>query len=129
MHRMPVIHWLHDCPESALAGIGGKGASLVKLSSAGFPVPPGFVIGADGYRAWVDANGLAPRLAALLATPDLRLPKVAREACAALREALEQAALPDELRAEIAAAYARLRRERGTGLVVAVRSSALSEDS
>jgi phosphoenolpyruvate synthase/pyruvate phosphate dikinase len=123
-----VIHWLHDCPQPAIAGIGGKGASLVRLCAAGFPVPSGFVVGAEGYRAWVEANGLAPHIAELLATPDLRLPKVAREASAPLREAVERATLPEALRREIAEAYARLRRERGAGLVVAVRSSALSED-
>ncbi|HZQ38067.1 MAG TPA: PEP/pyruvate-binding domain-containing protein [Dehalococcoidia bacterium] len=125
---MSVIHWLHDCAEPARAGIGGKGASLARLCAAGFPVPPGFVIGAAGYRAWIDENGLAPRIAELLATPNLRLPKVAREASAPLREAAEQAALPGELRAQIAEAYARLQQDRGAGLVVAVRSSALSED-
>jgi len=34
---MPVIHWLHDCPDPSAAGVGGKGASLVRLSAAGFP--------------------------------------------------------------------------------------------
>lgn len=125
---MSIVHWLHDCPEPAAADIGGKGASLVRLRAAGFPVPPGFVIGAAGYRAWIEANALAPAIDALLATPDLRLPKVAREASASLREAAAQAALPPALRDEISEAHARLRRERGAGLVVAVRSSALSED-
>ncbi len=125
---MPVIHWLHDCPDPSAAGVGGKGASLVRLSAAGFPVPPGFVIGAAGYRAWIAHNSLQPRIEALLATPDLRLPKVAREACAAVRDAVEGTALPPDLQEATLSAYRRLREQRGDALVVAVRSSALSED-
>ena len=32
---------------------GGKGANLGELTRAGLPVPPGFVIVTDGYRAYV----------------------------------------------------------------------------
>jgi len=123
-----VIHWLHDCPDPSGAGVGGKGASLARLSAAGFPVPPGFVIGAAAYRAWIEHNALQPRIETLVATPDLRLPRVARAACVPLLEAVADATLPPELVEAAGAAYARLREQRGAALVVAVRSSALSED-
>lgn len=124
---MGCIHGIDDEQIDPLA-LGGKGASLWRLARAGFPVPAGFVIGADGYRRWLDAAALAPRIATLLATPDLRLPKIAREACAALLAAAHEAQLPNDLGDEILSAYADLRRKRGAGVVVAVRSSALSED-
>ncbi|WP_346270748.1 PEP/pyruvate-binding domain-containing protein, partial [Pseudonocardia sp.] len=34
---------------------GGKGANLGELTRAGFPVPPGFVLTTDAYRAVVEA--------------------------------------------------------------------------
>ena len=37
---------------------GGKGANLGELTAAGLPVPPGFVVGAPAYAAFVDASGL-----------------------------------------------------------------------
>jgi pyruvate,water dikinase len=122
---MSAIVWL-DAPEARDRHTGGKGASLVALNRHGFPVPPGFVIAAEGYQRFVVANDLAPEIERLLATPDLRLPAVCREAVLPLVERLERATLPPDLAAEVGAAHADLRR-RGGG-VVAVRSSALSED-
>jgi rifampicin phosphotransferase len=117
---------LLDQPSAEAADTGGKGASLIRLARAGFPVPPGFVVTTDGYRRFVAANDLAAAIDVLLDTPDLRLPRVARDAVQPLTARLEQAALPPDLGGEIAAAYAALR-ARGVG-AVAVRSSARSED-
>jgi pyruvate,water dikinase len=118
------IVWI-DQPVPGDAETGGKGASLVSLCGHGFPVPAGFVVTADAYRRFVEVNGLQPQIDALLATPDLRVPKVAREATAALSASLAAASIPDDIRDDIAAAYSRLQRVTP---VVAVRSSALSED-
>jgi pyruvate,water dikinase len=41
---------LAEAPDD-LAVVGGKGASLARLTRAGLPVPPGFVISTDGFRA------------------------------------------------------------------------------
>ena len=123
---MSMIVWL-DAPDAAEQRTGGKGASLIELHRGGFPVPPGFVITTHGYTRFVEANDLQPAIDDLLVTPDLRVPKVAREACAALAARLETATLPPDLRTGVAAGYDELRR-RGFE-VVAVRSSALSEDA
>ena len=40
---------------------GGKSANFGELLTAGIPVPPGFAIGADAYRAFVEETGLARR--------------------------------------------------------------------
>ena len=123
---MGMVVWL-ESEEAATRRVGGKGASLIELHRGGFPVPPGFVITAEGYERFVAYNALQPAIDAVLAKPDLRVPKVARETCAPLAQRLATATLPDDLAGEISAAYASLR-ERGVA-VVAVRSSALSEDA
>lgn len=125
---MSRILWLDDCPDAQPADLGGKAGSLVRLHAGGFPVPAGFVVDASGYRDWVAHNALQGEIDRLLQTPDLRLPKVARGACEALSERVAQATLPPELAAAIATAYQTLRQRRGERVVVAVRSSALSED-
>ena len=49
-----------------LSFAGGKGANLGELTGAGFPVPPGLVIGAPAYAEFC-ASGLRERIAARLA--------------------------------------------------------------
>lgn len=41
---------------------GGKGAGLARMAAAGIPVPPAFVIGTDGYRAYRDGGALPAEL-------------------------------------------------------------------
>ncbi len=125
---MTFIGWIEGSDMEAEA-LGGKGASLVTLRRAGFPVPPGFCVLAAGYRRFVQANELQPLLERLVETPDLRLPKVAREACAPLTERLTAATLPDDLAEAISVAYRELRARCAGDLVAAARSSALSEDA
>ena len=40
---------------------GGKGANLGELTRASLPVPPGFVVVTDAYRAYVAEHQLADR--------------------------------------------------------------------
>ena len=46
---------------------GGKGANLGELVRAGLPVPPGFVLTTDAYRAHVQANELTEEILELAA--------------------------------------------------------------
>ena len=48
-----------DSTELPLELVGGKGAGLIRLIRAGFPVPSGFVITSTAHQAFVDANGPA----------------------------------------------------------------------
>ncbi len=45
---------------------GGKGASLARLTAAGFPVPPGFCLTTRAYEEFVSANQLSERIQACL---------------------------------------------------------------
>jgi len=34
--------------------VGGKGYSLIKMSQAGFNIPPGFVLATAFFQPWID---------------------------------------------------------------------------
>ena len=44
--------------EPKLENLGGKGASLVTMTSAGMPVPPGFVVTTAQFDAFMDEAGI-----------------------------------------------------------------------
>jgi pyruvate, water dikinase len=92
-----------ECLEVARAG--GKGASLARMSGLGLPVPPGFVVPAECLAEAVDADALRAAL------PD-------HDAAMAIIAAAQPPAA-------VAEAYAAL----GDDPPVAVRSSAVAEDS
>jgi len=135
-----------------VAYAGGKGANLGELTAAGLPVPGGFVIGAPAYAAFCEQTGLRERLAELLDEVDVEDTTALQAASDAAREAVLAAAMPEELRHAILAAYAELVHDAdaedgaagedgadgaahaggadaGRSVAVAVRSSATAEDT
>lgn len=122
------IAWL-DAPKGAgAARIGGKGASLARLGGAGFPVPPGFAVTVEAYRAFHDDHGLDHSLAALLAISGRPTAAEVREACTPIAERLAGSQLPDRVRASVAAAFDHLDTRTPPTSTYAVRSSGVSED-
>ncbi len=107
-----------------LARAGGKGANLGELTRAGFPVPPGFCVTTEAYRAFLteapEAGAALDELAAL----EPNDAGGARAVGERLRNALEATPVPDDLAREIAAAW----RRAGAEHAYAVRSSATAED-
>ncbi|KYF89412.1 phosphoenolpyruvate synthase [Sorangium cellulosum] len=119
------VLWFDSLSRDDVASAGGKGGNLGELTRAGLPVPPGFVITADAYLATMEAAAVRKQLCELFAEADPNDPAGLRATCSALQHLVRAAPLPAELQAEIVAAYRKL----GPGAVVAVRSSATSEDS
>ena len=64
--------------------LGGKCASLVALTAAGIPVPPGFAVTSQAYAEFLAVDGLDCRLETLLRRLGSR-----EEAAANYRRALE----------------------------------------
>jgi rifampicin phosphotransferase len=54
-----MICWLHEVDERHVGRVGGKGANLGRLLRLGLPVPPGFVVTTQAYRAVVASTDLA----------------------------------------------------------------------
>lgn len=123
------IVWFSDPYPGDVRHLGGKNASLVTMTAAGMPVPPGFAVTADAYRRVFDEAGLSGHVARQLDGLDVTDPAAVARAGAACRAAVTDVPLPQWLADEIVAAYAALGERCGDPLVgVAVRSSATSED-
>jgi pyruvate,water dikinase len=108
--------------DSAFAG--GKGANLGELTRAGFPVPPGFVVGAPAYAEFA-GGGLRDRVAERLAGVDVDDPEALRRAADEARALVAGEPIPASVEQGIRRAYAEL----GPDTPVAVRSSATAEDT
>jgi pyruvate, water dikinase len=107
------------------AEAGGKGASLGELQRAGLPVPPAFVVTVQAFERALAAldpgQSIASRIAALRGSDTAEV----QRATAVIRGEITAAPVPPEVAASIDAAYEAL----GDDAAVAVRSSAVGEDS
>jgi pyruvate, water dikinase len=108
-----------------VAVAGGKGANLGELCRAGFPVPPGFVVGAPAYLDAMEQGGVRAELMHLEKSAAVDAPDQLTEVAARMQALVREAGLPAAVRTELLDAYHRL----GPDAVVAVRSSATAEDT
>jgi pyruvate,water dikinase len=119
----PVL-WLERVRSEDIDSVGGKGASLGEMTSAGLPVPPGFVVTAETYRWFIEETGIAEELFEAVDV-DADDSTALADAEARAEELILGTDMPDGLREEILEAYADL--DDGEAFV-AVRSSATAED-
>jgi len=119
------IRWFEDIDLKDAPQVGGKGANLGELTSAGLPVPPGFVIDAGDYLDALDRSGAREKLRALVASVRPEDPKSLESTAAIAQDLVRATPVPDDLAAAVVSAYHRL----GEGIAVAVRSSGTGEDS
>jgi pyruvate, water dikinase len=105
------------------ARFGAKAANLAALGHAGLPIPDGFCLGAEAYRAQIKALALEADARGVFATEDS--PQARRHALAMKLGLLDQ-----PITAAILEPLLVARREliEKTGALLAVRSSALVED-
>ncbi len=121
---MTYTAWFDEIHKDDIARVGGKGANLGELSYAGLPVPPGFVVNTGAYDAFVEAGGFKDEIFDLASWPED--PAEFETAAEKIHALFARGAIPDEVAAEIRAAYDRL--SNASGQTVAVRSSATAED-
>jgi len=132
MSRFSYIRFFEEFGIDDVPLVGGKNASLgemfQKLSEQGVRVPHGFATTAEAYKHILDRAGAWDALHAELDDLDpADVTALARKGKRA-REIVYGAGLPDDLAAEIEAAYRLLQDEYGEDVSLAVRSSATAED-
>ena len=130
-----------DRPVLALADVGGRDMSVVgpkaarlgELIGAGFPVPDGAVLTVDVHRTALAAAGVAEQVAAGVADLNERVGDAGDldQRVATLREVVARAEMSVGHRSTLLAAYRSLASgdAGGIGPAVAVRSSAIGEDT
>lgn len=122
------IAWLDATEGAPTARVGGKGASLARLASAGFPVPPGFAVTVDAYHHFHELAGLDAAIEALCGLAGRPTPAEIRQVCEPILDALADSALPHQVAAEVSQAFEHLSAKAGGDATFAVRSSGVSED-
>ena len=107
--------------------VGGKGANLGELTSAGFPVPGAFVLTTAAYDYFLERSKILDKVNEELKNIDRSSDQSLTDASKRIRALFETYEIPDDLKKEVVLFY-RVLVPKGTPGFVAVRSSATAED-
>ena len=122
---MEIIRWFEDLHLADVGTVGGKGANLGELTSAGFPVPNGFVVTSDAYLESIGLSGAREQLEKLMAQTDPGDAASLAGAATTAQQLILDTEVPGTVVEAVEQAYQRL----GDNVRVAVRSSGTTEDA
>jgi pyruvate,water dikinase len=126
------ILWFDEIGIKDVPLVGGKSASLgemyQKLIKKGVNVPGGFAITAEAYKHLLKTSGVDKKIRNILEGLDTHNIKDLMQRGEKVRNIVRTAPFPDDLTRTIVDAYARMEKEYGADVDVAVRSSATAED-
>ena len=108
--------------------LGGKCASLVTMTAAGMPVPPGFAVTTAAYDLFVTESGLAGFIVGALEGLDPEDVGVIDRISQTIRDRICESPVPEALYDAVSAGWAELQSRFPQPVPVAVRSSATAED-
>ncbi|HLO16042.1 MAG TPA: PEP/pyruvate-binding domain-containing protein, partial [Anaerolineales bacterium] len=80
--------------KATLETVGGKGLSLAKMIQAGFPIPCGFHITTEAYRAFIEANGMQTKILAALNDVNVAIPATLESASATIDKLFAESKIP-----------------------------------
>jgi pyruvate,water dikinase len=103
---------------------GGKGANLARMTTAGFQVPPGFIVTTAAYSEFIATGDLWPPISAHLAQIDYGNFADVDAVTERIRDLISSIPMPEGIAENVCAAY----RSLGDQVYVAVRSSGTAED-
>lgn len=116
---------LSECDSKDTRFVGGKAANLGEMIKANFPVPGGFVVTASAYYLFIKENNLETKIKHLLGTLNYDDASSLAQVSALIRKLIKSSPVPEKVVKEVFKHYSKL----GRDALVAVRSSATSEDS
>ena len=143
-----LIVWFKEVGREDVGLVGGKGANLGEMTSAGFPIPYGFIITSQSYFEFIHYNKLEEKIRAILKGLDYEDSKALSNAGSQIRKLIRHADFPPKFLGKIYNYYLNLELEeqktyKKLGILsevaghlrkllkypwVAVRSSATAED-
>jgi pyruvate,water dikinase len=126
----PLVVPMSEIDRSSVDTVGSKMANLGEIGATiGLRVPPGFAITGAAFDLLLTANDLKPEIDSLIQTADHERPDEIFALSSRLQQLVVNAAIPARLAEEVSAAYEELARAVGGRPSVALRSSAIGEDS
>ena len=125
-----MVRYIYSLQESKeVAQVGGKVANLQRLTTAGFPVPPGLCVTVEAYRAHLSSHGLQKQIRRVVSATDFQDLRKVEEGAQQVRQLIKAHPIPADIEEEIRSAYRDLFFRPGDGpQAVVVRSSATTED-
>lgn len=124
----PYVTFFDSGEPPTLESLGGKCASLVTMTAAGMPVPPGFAVTTAAYLEFAESSGLTAKISSSLAHLDVDNVVAVDSVSASIRDHIRSCPVPAHIRASVVGAYESLQARFSAPAPVAVRSSATAED-
>lgn len=123
------IIFYDEIKDEHLTLVGGKNFNLGKMLQNEIPVPPGFAVTSLAYQYFIESNNLKDRILSILKQVNFDDTNDLNRASKEIRQLIESADYPPDLKNEIITAYKRLgERIRWVNPYVATRSSGTFED-
>ncbi|MFA6005117.1 MAG: phosphoenolpyruvate synthase [Patescibacteria group bacterium] len=143
--KQKYIVWFEEVNKHDIPLVGGKGANLGEMTSAGLPIPYGFILTSHAYFYFIEHQGIKSHIDRVLKTLNHQDPANLAHVSKEIKKIIIGTAIPSELTQPIASYYEQIyeKEEKTKHLVkklskrlyaaydpalVAVRSSATAED-
>ena len=126
----PLVLPLENLDAASYRDAGGKATNLALMTRrVGLPIPPGFVVTAMGFIRFMEEAKLKRVIEVILATLDPDDLDEVETGSQEIREMIMETRVPPVLADKMLAAYEALEARTDKGVRLAMRSSAVGEDS
>lgn len=103
-----LIVWFEEVDKNDVGLVGGKGANLGEMTSAGLPIPYGFVVTANAYFEFIKSAKLERKISDILSMVNFENPHELQQASRHIQQLIMQADIPHHLIEEILQHYEEL---------------------
>lgn len=126
----PFVLSLEQVDSDHFKPVGGKAANLAIIKREfGLGVPEGFAVTASAYQYFLSDTDLAREIDGALAEVDPDNMEKLESSAGFIQDRIMETRLPDLIQQHLLNAYCELEKRTNPGVAVAVRSSAIGEDS
>lgn len=105
MAKKANIVWFDEVGKEDVGIVGGKGANLGEMVTAGFPIPYGFIVTSQAYFSFIRENDLDKKIKELLSFINFENPEELRQASSHIKELFGKYEISKELISEIMDRY------------------------
>jgi len=102
------IVWFEEVGKEDVGLVGGKGANLGEMTNAQLPIPYGFVLTSHAYFAFIDHNGLAPKIKKFLTSVNVDNPHELQQVSKEVQSLILSADFPKSLAKSVIEYYKNL---------------------